>query len=189
MSRLKSADAGSGEVKELFDNIQKSRGWVSNALRSLAHAPEGLRKFQAVGHYGRYDTDLTEIQRELIIMITGRGSVYAWGHHVPLGRQAGIREDQIAAIKAGKVPDGLSAQDAALCAYVFAFTTLGGVDETVFEDLKRHFTHRQIVDISLTSGYYLALGACLIAFDVELEPPEVLQVELDWQRKQMGKTS
>jgi hypothetical protein len=72
---------------------------------------------------------------------------------------------------------------------VFAFTTLGGVDETVFEDLKRHFTPRQIVDISLTSGYYLALGACLIAFDVELEPPEVLQVELDWQRKQTEKTS
>ena len=188
MSRLKSADTGSGDLKEIFDNIQKSRGWVSNALRSLAHAPEGLKKFQAVGHYGRYDTELTEIQRELIIMITGRGSAYAWGHHAPLGRQAGISEDQIAAIKAGKVPNGLSAQDAALCAYVLAFTTLSGVDEKVFEELQRHFTPRQVVDISLTSGYYLALGACLIAFDVELESPEILQVELDWQRKQTGKT-
>jgi alkylhydroperoxidase family enzyme len=186
---LKPADTSSGELKEIFDNIQKSRGWVSNALRSLAHAPEGLTKFQAVGHYGRYGTELTEIQRELIIMITGRGSAYAWGHHAPLGRQAGMSEDQIAAIKAGRVPDGLSAQDASLCAYVFAFTTLNGVDDKVFDALKGHFTPRQIVDISLTSGYYLALGACLIAFEVALEPPEILQVELDWQRKQTEKSS
>ena len=187
MSRLQFADTSSGPLKEIFNNIQKSRGWVSNALRSLAHAPDGLQKFQAVGHYSRYDTDLTETQRELIIMITGRGSVYAWGHHAPLGRQAGLSEDQVAAVKEGKVPNGLSARDAALCAYVFAFTTLSGVDGKIFEELKRQFTPRQITDISLTSGYYLALGACLIAFNVELETPEVLQVELDWQRKQTGK--
>jgi 4-carboxymuconolactone decarboxylase len=189
VSRLQFADTSTGNLKEIFDGIQKSRGWVSNALRSLAHAPEGLKKFQAVGHYGRYETELTELQRELIIMITGRGSTYAWGHHAPLGRQAGLSEPQIAAIKAGEVPEGLSAQDAALCSYVFAFTTLGGVEDEIFAELKRSFTPRQIVDISLTSGYYLALGACLIAFDVELEPPEILQVELDWQRKQTAMTS
>jgi 4-carboxymuconolactone decarboxylase len=187
VSRLEPADVSTGSLKEVFDNIQESRGWVSNALRSLAHAPEGLKKFQAVGHYGRYDTELTEIQRELVILITGRNIPYAWGHHAPLARQAGLTEEQVVAIKASKVPPGLSARDAALSAYVLAFSTLGGVADNVFAELQKHFTPRQITDISLTSGYYLALGACLVAFQVELEPPEILQIELDWQRKQTSK--
>src|SRR5688572_24096769 len=66
VSRLPTADTASGKLKEVFDNIQKSRGWASNALRSLAHAPEGLRKFQPMGHYARYETELTELQRELV---------------------------------------------------------------------------------------------------------------------------
>jgi 4-carboxymuconolactone decarboxylase len=184
LSKLKYPDINSGNLKELFDGIQQSRGWISNALRMLAHAPQGLKKFHAVGHYSRYDTDLSVIQRELIIVITGRGIPYAAGHHVPLARDAGVTEEQIKSIIAGEVPSGLAAKDAALCAYVFAFTSFKGVDEKIFQNLQRYFSPRQITDISLVSAYYLALGACIIAFDVELEPPEMLQTELDWQRKQ-----
>jgi len=184
LSKLKYPDINSGNLKELFDGIQQSRGWISNALRMLAHAPEGLKTFHAIGHYSRYDTDLSVIQRELIIVITGRGIPYAAGHHVPLARDAGVTEEQIKSIIAGKVPSGLAAKDAALCEYVFAFTSFKGVDEEIFQNLQRYFSPRQITDISLVSAYYLALGACIIAFDVELEPPEMLQTELDWQRKQ-----
>lgn len=187
MPKLEFADIESGVLKPVFDDIAKSRGWVSNALRSLAHAPDGLRVFQAVGHYARYGTELTEVQRELVILITGRGSHYAWTHHSPLGKQIGITDAQLDAIKAGKVPSGLSPQDAALCAYVFAFTSFGGVSDAVMSELKRWFTPRQITDISLISGYYLGLGAVLVALDVEVEGPEILKLELDWQSKQMAK--
>jgi 4-carboxymuconolactone decarboxylase len=183
LPKLKYPDINSGELKELFDGIQKSRGWVSNALRMLAHAPEALKKFQAVGHYCRYDTELTAAQRELVIVITGRGSPYAMGHHVPLARQAGVTEGQIKSIMSGQIPADLSARDQALCAYVFAFTSFKGVDDRIFAELHAHFSPRQITDISLTSAYFLGLGACLIAFDPELESPETLQIELDWQRK------
>ena len=71
---------------------------------------------------------LSVIQRELIIVITGRGIPYAAGHHVPLARDAGVTEEQIKSIIAGKFPSGLAAKDAALCAYVFAFTSFKGVD-------------------------------------------------------------
>lgn len=67
MPRLEPASPESSEaLKEILDSIAASRGWVSNALRSLSHAPEGLRRFHAVGHYGRYDTDLSERERELV---------------------------------------------------------------------------------------------------------------------------
>jgi 4-carboxymuconolactone decarboxylase len=186
LSRLPITDAEmSPPLETTFAEIKASRGWVSNALRSLAHAPEGLRRFQAVGHYTRFETKLTELQRELTILTTGRGVDYAWGHHVPLALQIGLTEEQIGSIKDGRVPSGLAEPDAALCAYVLAFASGKGVNQPTFEALRAHFTPEQITEISITSAYYLGLGAILIAFDVELEPPEELQIELDWQRRKM----
>lgn len=172
------------EAAAVFARVAASRGWVSNAMRSLAAAPEGLRVFSAVGHYGRYGTDLNEIQRELVILITGRGVPYAVAHHVPLGLQAGLTRAQVDAVLAGHTPASLSESDRVLCDYVFAFLGGQGVPAALAAALNAHFSPRQVTDISLLAGYYLALGTMLLAFGVEVEPPEILAIELEWQRKQ-----
>ena len=181
MSRLPPVDDAT--ARELFQSITESRGWVSNLLRSLAHAPEGLARFQAVGHYGRYMTELTERERELVICITGRNVGYAWAHHAPLAAQVGITEAQLAALKEGKVPEGLSDAEAALCAYTFDFCALGGIGDEVLARMQEHYSSRQITDVSLTAAYYMAAGSIIIGLGVETEPPEVLKIELDWQRE------
>ncbi len=183
MSRLPPVDEAATE--KLFGEIARSRGWVSNLLRSLAHSPEGLACLQQVGHFGRYQTKLTERERELCIMITGRNVPYAWTHHAPLGRQVGITEAQASALKQGAVPEGLSAAEAALCAYCFAFTGFAGVPDDCMARLQEHYSSRQITDISILCAYYLAMGSIIIGLKVETETPEVLQIEIDWQRKKL----
>ncbi len=174
------------ETRAVFERIAASRGWVSNAMRALAAAPEGLKLFSAVGHYGRYGTALSEIQRELAILIVARGVPYAWAHHVPLGLQAGLTQAQVEAIRSGATPDDLPPADRALCDYVFAFLAGKGIAPGIAAALNQHFSPRQVTDISLIAGYYLALGTMLLAFDVEIEPPEVLAIELAWQKQQAG---
>lgn len=178
------AEPEDAATKAVFDGIAASRGWVSNAMRALSAAPDGLKVFSAVGHYGRYGTALTEVQRELTILIVARGVPYAWAHHAPLGLQAGITQAQLDAIKAGTTPADLAAADRALCDYVFAFLAGKGVPPATAAALNAHFSPRQVTDISLIAGYYLALGTMLLAFEVEVEPPEVLAIELEWQRRQ-----
>jgi alkylhydroperoxidase family enzyme len=176
------------ETRAVFARIAESRGWVSNAMRSLAAAPEGLKAFSAVGHYGRYGTDLTELQRELVILLIGRGVPYAWAHHVPLGLQAGLTQPQIDAIAAQAMPPGLSPENQTICDYVHAFAAGKGVGPALATRMRQHFSARQITDLSLLAGYYMALGHMLVAFGVAVEPPEVLAIELDWQRRQGAKT-
>jgi 4-carboxymuconolactone decarboxylase len=168
----------------LFERVAASRGWVSNAMRGFAHAPEGLGVFSAVGHYGRYGTALTEVQRELVILLVGRGVPYAWAHHAPLGLQAGISPSQINTIQQGAVPGDLPEADRALCAYVLSFLAGQGTAPAVRDPLLAHFSPRQVTDITLLAAYYLALGTSILALGVEVEPPEVLAIELEWQRKQ-----
>ncbi len=169
-----------------FDRVAASRGWVSNAMKSLAHAPEGLAVFSAVGHYGRYRTTLTEVQRELVILLVGRGVPYAWAHHVPLGRQAGITDAQVAAIQAGRVPEELPAADRAIGTYVLSFLVGKGTAPELAAELAQHCTPRQVTDVTLLAGYYLALGTSITALGIEVEPPEVLAIELEWQRRHLA---
>ncbi|MBX9463896.1 MAG: carboxymuconolactone decarboxylase family protein [Aquamicrobium sp.] len=184
MSRLPPVEDSA--VQELFARIAESRGWVSNLLGALGHSPKALDAFQRLGHFGRYETDLTERERELVIVIAGRSVPYAWAHHAPLAMQVGITETQLDKIKRGEVPEGLSASEAALCAYCLAYTSFKGIPDDVFSTLSSHYSNRQVTDISVLSSYYLGAGAILIGLKIVTEPPEVLQIELDWQKKTMA---
>ena len=64
-----------------------------------------------------------------------------------------------------------------------AFNAPIGGTVFVFEELTRHFTPRQITDISLSATYYRALGAMVVAFGVEVESSDVLKIEQDWQKQ------
>jgi 4-carboxymuconolactone decarboxylase len=167
---------------EVFARVAESRGWVSNLLKSLGHAPDALARFSAVGHYGRYGTDLNERQRELVICIVGRNIAYAWAHHSPLALDAGVTQAELDAIKTGRTPDGLNAADKALCDMVFAVTGFAGVPNDVWHAVQQQFTPRQATDIAMLAAYYVAAGALIMGLGVRVEPPEILAIERDWQK-------
>ncbi|HEV7264600.1 MAG TPA: carboxymuconolactone decarboxylase family protein [Falsiroseomonas sp.] len=171
------------ETAAVFEAVAASRGWVSNLLTSLGHAPEALSRFSAVGHYGRYGTELNERQRELVICIVGRNIPYAWAHHSPLALDAGVTEAELATIKAGCTPEGMNAADAALCDFTFAITGFGGTPEATWQAVQRSFTPRQTTDIAVLAAYYIAAGALIMGLGVKVEPPEVLAIEREWQKK------
>jgi alkylhydroperoxidase family enzyme len=172
---------GPPETREVFRKVAASRGFVSNLLRSLGHAPEALNRFMALGHYARYGTDLSEVQRELVVCIIGRGIAYAWAHHAPMAIQAGLTEAQMAEIKAGRTPQDLPAAERALCDFTLAYGAFQGVPPAAWAALKQHFTPRQATDIAMLAAYFLAAGSLIIGMELEIEPPEVLAKELAWQ--------
>lgn len=171
--RLPDADPSQSPALEAaFTAFRATRGIVSNVMRSFAHAPEGLAAIAELGRYCRYGTDLTELQKELVILITGRGVDYAWHHHRPLGLKAGLTEAQLDAIAAGRTPADLPETEAAIADYVFAHRTLAGIPDAVFARLAARLTHRQITDINIIAGYYLCVASSVIAMQVEPDPPQ-----------------
>jgi 4-carboxymuconolactone decarboxylase len=186
MAKLRDVDLEkTPETAETFKRLEASRGWISNLMRSIAHAPEGLQRYQALGHYARYDTDLSEAQKELVICATVRNVSYGWEHHAPLARQCGVTDAQLAALKEGRIPPDLAPADQALCRFVFEFSSFKGVPQETADELLRHFNERQIVDMALISAFYLSAGALIIGLDVQLEPPEALRREQEWQRRKL----
>lgn len=175
-------EKSSPAVAEVFAEIAGTRGFVSNALASVGHAPEGLRHLARLGAYTKYQTDLPERLRELTILCAARGVAYAWTHHTALAVQAGIPPAAVDDIGAGRAPAALPAAEQAIARYVRELFAAESVSDAAFTEAARHFTPRQITDISLTATYYRALGTLVMAFGVEMEAPDVMKLEQAWQK-------
>ncbi|HEY8611337.1 MAG TPA: carboxymuconolactone decarboxylase family protein [Roseomonas sp.] len=170
--RLPDADPGqSPKLHAIFSDFERTRGrGISNVMKSFAHAPDGLELIEALGRYCRYGTELSELQKELVILITGRAVPYAWAHHAPLGLEAGMTQAQLNTIQAGRVPTELTPTDQAIAEYVLAYTTLRGVPEAVFARLTGLLSPRQVTDVNIIAGYYLCIAASIIGMDVQFDP-------------------
>jgi 4-carboxymuconolactone decarboxylase len=182
MSRLPAPDPkNDAELAEVFGEIKASRGFVSNALTSLGHAPSGLKHLARWGEYVKYRTDLPERLRELCILTSARGVPYAWSHHEALAVQTGIAKEAVDDIGKGRVPSALPGNEQAIVRFIFELMELK-VSDATFAAIRKHFSPRQVTDIAMSATYYSALGRMILAFGVNLENPEVLQVERDWQK-------
>ena len=71
-----------------------------NLYRALVHSPDGLRSFSALGHFIRHTSRLDPRLREMAILQVGylARSPYEYSHHVEIGRDFGVSDDDIRAI-------------------------------------------------------------------------------------------
>lgn len=185
MSRMTPVDPKKSlALQSVYDEIARSRGWVSNAMCSLANAPEGLRRFAHFGDYVRYHTDLNERARELVIVTIGRAVQYAAAHHGALAVQAGIPQAAVDDILANRVPATLPVDEQAVVRYVLEFGAGASVSDATFAALRKHFGERAITDITLLAAYYLSYGSIIKTLEVQLEGNEKLDIEKRWQKTQ-----
>src|ERR1700759_2132359 len=81
--------------------------------RALANSPNGLRAFGARGNSTRHKSRLDPRLRELAILQVGylARAPYEWSHHVKIGRDFGVSDDDVAELikdtdgKASKLDD------------------------------------------------------------------------------------
>ncbi|MCC6474111.1 MAG: carboxymuconolactone decarboxylase family protein [Burkholderiales bacterium] len=173
-------------LADTYAQIKATRGFVSNAFRSLSHAPGGLQPLSRWGQYVKYETDLPERLRELAILCAARGVAYAWTHHSTLALQTGIPQSAVDDIGAGRVPAALPPNEQAIARFITEMFLPESVSDATFAEMTRHFSPRQITDVAMSAGYYRAFGAMATALGAEIESPDILRLEKDWQKSKAG---
>ena len=170
MQRMQPMDPqGDAQLAATYDRITETRGYVSAILMSLSHAPAGLEAFAKYGEYVRYGTELPGRVRELCVLAIAAGNQYAWSHHHPHAVKAGVTQAELDSLEGGALADSMSAAEKAAIRYAREFAQGGKVSDETFAGVKQHFSDRQITDLTLLCGYFMALGATITAFRVQLE--------------------
>ncbi len=170
-TRLSPVDESThADAAAVFAEIKKTRGNVSHVLRSLGHAPQGLRAFAGYGEYVRYRTTLSGRVRELTILALARGNQYAWTHHAPFALKEGVTQAELDQLNAGTLASTLSSAERAAIGYAREFAQGGSVGDATFASARREFDERGVTDITLLCGYFIALASVINALRIELEP-------------------
>jgi alkylhydroperoxidase family enzyme len=127
---------------------------------ALLHSPPIADGWNSFLGAVRTQTSLADDVREIAICRVAvlNGANYEWEHHAPLARQGGVSEDGIKLLgideRIGSLgdrnPGGLSEKQFAVVRYTDAMTRDVKVSQEVFDELKKHFSDREVVEITTT---------------------------------------
>jgi alkylhydroperoxidase family enzyme len=143
-------------------------------FKALVNSPKAARAFSGLGGYIRYGSKLDPRLRELAILQVGwlARSPYEWSHHVKLGHDFGVTDDDVQALiddTDGKAT-GLDSLSKLVLKAAREMTADGAMADATFAALQTELGNEQVVDLTLTIGFYNAVVRVLATLQIDVEP-------------------
>lgn len=144
----------------------------------LLRSPELGDLAQALGAYARYDSSLSDTLRELAIIMTARHwtAEFEWYAHKNAALAAGLDPATVEAIRAGRRPERMQDDEAALYQFVDELLRTHRVSDATFAAAVAALGERGVVDTIGTVGYYSMVSMLLNVDEYPL--PEGVAPEL-----------
>jgi 4-carboxymuconolactone decarboxylase len=146
-------------------------GPTSNIFTTLVRHPGLFRHWLPFGGKllaGR----LPARDRELLILRTAWlcEAEYEWAQHVPMGRAAGITDDELDQIVAGPEDPAWSDADATLLQAADELHDDARIADGTWAGLASRYDERQLIEVPMLVGHYHLVAFALNSLGVELEP-------------------
>jgi alkylhydroperoxidase family enzyme len=144
-----------------------------NLYRAFAHSPDATRSFQGLAQYIRYHSKLDPRLRELAILQVGYSarSAYEYSHHIKIGRDFGVTDDDIRAIaaEANGESTGFTPLEKAVLKAARELTAQPGLSDDTYGNLKRGLDNEHIVDLLMVISFYCGVVRLLAALQIDVE--------------------
>ena len=98
----------------------------------------------------------------------------------------GLSHEQISLIRQGRVPQDIAEIEQVVCQIANEIVAGRRVPQAMYEDVVKLLPPRQIVDIAILASFYLAMGALSTGLCVEIERPEIFQMEQIHHKRAIG---
>jgi alkylhydroperoxidase family enzyme len=161
------------ELAAEIAKIKGGRGGLINIYKLLLHSPTvALTWFEHIGAI-RWKTKLSPRLRELaIVRIASAASYgYALQQHVPtIAVPDGVSLEECGALKDWRASKFFDEAERAALAYVDAMIAGPHVPDTVFDAVRKHYSEREVVELTVLVGTYIMHNRVFTALKVDLEP-------------------
>jgi uncharacterized peroxidase-related enzyme len=163
-------ESASPEVLAIYDTTL--RGKPANVQKALAHRPEMLKSF--LSFYASVGRSLDRKLYELIYLRVSfiNGCRYCAQHHAASSKRLGLTSEDWAALKAGNYSRYSEKERAALMFIERLTRAPHEIAEEDFDELKKHFSDPEIVDIHMLAGLANLTNRLTDPLGLELEFPE-----------------
>ena len=144
-----------------------------NLFRAMVNSPNATRSFLGLGQYLRFHSRLDPRLRELAILQVGylARSPYEFSHHVRIGREFGVTDEDIWALIAETKgePSALAAPARAVLRAARELAAQPSLSDAAFAQLQRWLDNEQLVDLLLTISFYCGVVRLLAALRIDVE--------------------
>jgi 4-carboxymuconolactone decarboxylase len=165
------------EHPELAGSIGKIKGArggrLINIYRLMLHSPALANAWFDLNQAVRYGTEIDGQSRELAVIrvaILNNVEYVVRAHGPAYALKEGLTPEQVAALSDWQPSNLFDEKQRVLLAYTDAVTRDIDVPDAVFVDVRKHFSERQTVELTLLISAYNMLTRFLKALKVDPEP-------------------
>jgi 4-carboxymuconolactone decarboxylase len=157
-----SSDEMSAEQVDLYREI------LAGPFNAMLYAPAVGHALQELGAAIRFRTKLTPRIREMAILVVAQaaGSDYEQASHEPIGRDAGLTESELDALRADNDPKFADEQESVAYSTARALTVARDLDDEEYAEAINALGEEGLVELSTLVGYYATLALQLRIFRV-----------------------
>lgn len=155
-----------------FDEIVKVLNRVGGPFGVLMYSPGLAEMVCKTGAHVRLKSTLQMKERELAIIAVARekDAAYEWAAHVRAGREQGLSEETIGAVRHREDVSGLDPDERDIITYVRQLLQKNKVEQSLFDELVKRHDVRWLVELTATIGQYQYISAINTAFDLQPAP-------------------
>ena len=161
------------KFREAFDRVTADSGdRVDSGPGSvMINSPEMRERANHLVKYFREISDLPQKVQELVMLLTSRhmDCQYIWYAHAARGRQHGLGDELVDAIRDKKPLPYLSADEDTVVKFATESFTNHKVSQATFDAALELFGAQRLTELTTMMGYYTLLAYNVNAFEVE--PP------------------
>jgi alkylhydroperoxidase family enzyme len=162
------------ELSEVIAKIKGARGGrLINIYRLMLHNPALANAWFDLNQAVRYGTEIDGQCREIAVIrvaILNKVEYVLRAHGPAYALKEGLTPEQVDALADWDASNLFSEKQRALLAYTDAVTRDIDVPDTVFAEVRKHFSERQTVELTLLISAYNMLTRFLKALQVDPEP-------------------
>ncbi|HEX2314765.1 MAG TPA: carboxymuconolactone decarboxylase family protein [Thermomonospora sp.] len=140
-----------------------------NIFTTLGRHPELFRAWIGFGSMLLLGGTLSARERELAILRAAHNNdcAYEWDHHVRIGRDAGLTDEEITALAGELDAHAWAPEDWAIVAAADELHATSTLSDAVWSVLSRRLDERGLIELVMLIGHYQMLAYALNALRVQ----------------------
>lgn len=167
--------AGGDRARDASFRLTEADGSLVGPFGALLLSPTVGDALQQVGAAIRFGCGLSPKVRELAILAVAaeHRSSFEWWAHEPIARRAGLSDEQIRDLHAGRSP--AFDDDATAAAHSLCRALLAGrrPDDDAFDAARQAFGDGGVMELVSLVGYYRLLAQLMDTFDIDVPTGEL----------------
>jgi 4-carboxymuconolactone decarboxylase len=170
---LPALDAMTDTQRAAAEQLQAGpRKGVKGPFIPLLRSPQLLMRLEKVGEHLRFESVLPPRVAELAILCVARtwSQQFEWAVHVPLALKAGVGQATIDALREGRRPAAMTADDALVHDFVCELTTNKGVSQRSYDAIVGEWGEQALVELVGIIGYFTLMSMVLNVAHTPHEP-------------------